>query len=54
MKEKKYVRKDNVITTVETKKQAHFKSIALAKKESRRLQLEEDGALGRGSVRLMP
>lgn len=44
-----YERRKNKIKTIETGEVKEFKSISLAKKESRKLQLA-NGGLGRGSV----
>lgn len=53
MKQAKYVRKGAKIFSVEKGgKDMTFASITKAKAESRRLQMEEDGALGRGSLRV--
>jgi len=51
LKEPKYGRKDRMIEDVETGQIKQFDSINKAKKESVKLQLSNDGALGRGSVR---
>ena len=53
MKEAKYVRCGRVIRNMAEGKDTAFDSITLAKRESRRLQMQEDGALGRGSVRVV-
>ncbi len=50
MKKTIYVRKGKTITHVESKLPESFSSINAAKRASRELQLERDGALGRGSV----
>lgn len=56
----KYLRKDHIIRTLETKegdeiipaRDEHFRSINQAKKASRKLQLE-NGGLGMGSLKLV-
>jgi len=50
MKPTKYIRRGHVIHLIETNQDLGFKSINKAKKESRRIQANLDGALGRGSV----
>ena len=52
MKQPKYYRCGRTIRDLATGKDTTYESVNLAKKESRRLQLEEDGSLGRGSVRV--
>ena len=53
MKEAKYTRNNNLIIELGPNggKTNNFKSINAAKRESRTLQMNLDGALGRGSVR---
>ena len=48
-----YVRKGKTITHKPTGESTTHKSINAAKRASRQLQMEEDGALGRGSVRVI-
>lgn len=48
MTKSKYRRKGKIIITPEGRQD--FKTISKAKRESRRLQLASDGALGRGSL----
>lgn len=45
-----YVRKRHTIEDFNTGVTTSFKSISLAKKESHKLQMRHDQALGRGSV----
>jgi hypothetical protein len=49
-----WIRRDNTITEIDDKKDKietkEYPSINKAKKKSHKLQLAEDGALGRGSV----
>lgn len=56
MKPIKYIRHKAIITEVDSKESVvntvNFKSINKAKKESRLLQLSEDGGLGLGSLQL--
>lgn len=57
MKEAQYIRKDHVIRniggdTVFEGKTSGARSINAAKRESRRLQLEADGKLGLGTLRV--
>jgi len=56
MKDTKFIRKGKVITTIGNADTCHkvmrYLSINIAKKESRRLQMKHDGALGRGSLML--
>lgn len=47
----KYSRKKKTIINHESNKTKVFDSINLAKKESRRIQMQEDGGLGRGCLR---
>lgn len=47
----KYARKRNVIRSA--KGDEKFASVALAKQRSRELQLAADGALGRGSLKVV-
>lgn len=47
----KYFRKERVIRTPDGDKV--FKSINEAKKESRKLQMAEDGCLGKGSLKVV-
>lgn len=52
MRPHKYTRVRNVIMDARTnKKRTKYDSINEAKRKSRELQMQEDGALGRGSVR---
>lgn len=51
MKPTKYVRLFSTIIDAETQKRTKYKFINEAKRASRKLQMELDGALGRGSVR---
>lgn len=51
LKEAKYERKGKVIKNLEAKSQKDYESINQAKRHSRELQMSEDGALGRGSLR---
>ena len=53
MKKVKYERKNDTIHNLETGKKTMHKSINLAKKESRKLQMDEDKALGRGCLRVV-
>ena len=53
MKPLKYERKDHSIKNVDTGEIEHFKSINAAKRESRKLQKATDGAIGRGSLRVV-
>jgi hypothetical protein len=53
MNEAKYLRKNNVIRDVEGNIDRKFDSINKAKAESRRLQITENGQLGKGSVRVV-
>lgn len=54
MKEAKFVRKGRVMIPLDGKEPpTTWTYINLAKRASRRIQMEEDGALGRGTVRLM-
>ena len=46
----KFFRKGKTIGIVGTDERQTFKTVNLAKKESRKIQLREDGALGRGSL----
>jgi len=48
----KYIRKGKNIKTIATGEVQGFKTINLAKKESRKLQMNEDGGLGRGALML--
>lgn len=49
MPKQKYIRKGSrIISFANGGSCQDFPSISLAKKESRRIQMEEDGALGRG------
>lgn len=52
MKEAKYGRTRHIIEDVETGARKEYKSINEAKRASRKHQLDHDGALGRGSVRV--
>ena len=53
MKEAKFVRQGKTIISFENGGSSQtFASITKAKAESRRLQMQEDGALGRGSLRV--
>lgn len=52
MKEAKYERKGHVIKNLEDGTVVDCKSNNKAKKTSHELQMVEDGALGRGSVRV--
>ena len=45
-----YQRRKNIITNTQTNEKEVCKSINEAKRKSRKIQLETDGALGRGSV----
>lgn len=49
-KEVKFVRIKNRILNIKTDYVEHFKSVNAAKRKSRELQMQEDGALGLGSV----
>ena len=51
LKTAKFGRKAHMLEEVATGKMTEFKSINAAKRESVKLQLANDGALGRGSVR---
>lgn len=51
MKPIKHVRLFSAIVDAETQKRTNHKFINAAKRASRKLQMELDGALGRGSVR---
>ena len=51
MKPTKYVRLSSTIIDTKTQKRTNHKFINAAKRASRKLQMELDGALGRGSVR---
>lgn len=44
------VRKDNMIINVETNEKRRYKFTNEAKRASRKIQMDTDGALGRGSV----
>lgn len=50
MKTRRYMRKGNVIHTCADVSNKAYPSINEAKRESRRLQMEADGALGRGTL----
>ncbi len=50
MKTLKYIRNGKNIEDVYSGKIETFKSITLAKRESWKLQMKNDGALGRGSL----
>jgi hypothetical protein len=50
MKTAKFARNGKTIRNIETGEVTMFASITKAKAESRRLQMQEDGALGRGSL----
>ena len=51
MKPVQYTRKNHHMKNMQTGKIKHFKHINEAKRASRRIQMTEDGALGRGTVR---
>lgn len=53
MSKVKFTRKGKTIRNIETGKSDTLKSVNLAKKESLRIQMSEDGVLGRGSVELI-
>ena len=53
MKQVQYLRKDAVIRSCKTNKDVVFDSIALAKKASHKIQLNNDGVLGLGIVRVV-
>lgn len=48
-----YIRKKHIIKEVESKIIHKFDSISLAKKASHKMQITEDGALGRGSLKVV-
>lgn len=52
MTEAKYGRSGNKVETVDTGEVKVFPSVSAAKKFSTKIQMETDGALGRGSVRI--
>lgn len=52
MSKLKYLRKSKTIHTISSGENQVFESINKAKAESRRLQMAEDDALGRGSLQL--
>lgn len=52
MKQQKYIRKDRVVTNLGTAEVTRFEFINEAKRHSRELQVSEDGALGRGTLRV--
>ena len=47
-----YFRKNKIMIDTDSKKASDFESINKAKRESRKIQMQNDGALGRGSVKL--
>lgn len=53
MKDTIYTRKGKSIKNLETGKIEGFKSISQAKRKSRKLQLDLDKGLGRGSVKVI-
>ena len=53
MRKAKYIRKGKTITEIATDKRESFSSINAAKRESRQIQMREDGVLGRGSVKVI-
>lgn len=52
MSEHKYTRVGNTIIDESTRQKETFKYINQAKRKSRRLQMDADRGLGRGTVRL--
>lgn len=50
MKEAQFIRKGKTITNVGDGTKKTFEFVNEAKRESRKLQMSADGALGRGSV----
>lgn len=52
MKEQLFARKGKVIIDLRDHQVVIFKSLNKAKKESRKLQLEHDAGLGRGSLQV--
>ncbi len=54
MKDTTHVRKGKEIRAAAPDGAVMYKSMNQAKKASRKLQMEQDGALGRGTVRVLP